>query len=58
MSIRMAAGGVPLWEGLLSVAVVVASIGGVTWVGARVYANSVLRFGARIHLSDALRRSQ
>ena len=57
MSIRMAAGGVPLWQGLLSVVLVLASIAGVTWLGARIYANSVLRFGARIKLSDALRRS-
>ena len=58
MSIRMAAGGVPLWEVLLSVALVLASIAGVAWVGARVYANSVLRFGARIRLVDALRRAR
>jgi ABC-2 type transport system permease protein len=58
MSIRMAAGGVPLWEGLLSVVLVLASIAAVTWVGARIYANSVLRFGARIRLWEALRRSQ
>jgi hypothetical protein len=37
---------------------VLASIAGVAWVGARVYANSVLRFGARIRLVDALRRAR
>ena len=57
MSIRMAAGEVPLWQGLLSVVLVLASIVGVTWLGARIYANSILRFGARIKLTDALRRS-
>jgi ABC-2 type transport system permease protein len=57
MSIRMAAGGVPLWEGLLAIVLVLASIAGVTWLGARIYANSILRFGARIKLTDALRRS-
>jgi ABC-2 type transport system permease protein len=57
MSIRMAAGEVPLWEGLLSIVLVLASIAGVTWLGARIYANSILRFGARIKLTDALRRS-
>jgi ABC-2 type transport system permease protein len=57
MSIRMAAGEVPLWEGLLAIVLVLASIAGVTWLGARIYANSILRFGARIKLSDALRRS-
>jgi ABC-2 type transport system permease protein len=58
MSIRMAAGEVPLWEGLLAIALVLASIVGVTWLGARIYANSILRFGARIKLTDALRRSR
>jgi len=57
MSIRMAAGEVPLWEGLLAVALVLASIIGVTWLGARIYANSILRFGARIRILEALRRS-
>jgi ABC-2 type transport system permease protein len=57
MSIRMAAGEVPLWEGLLAILLVLASIVGVTWLGARIYANSILRFGARIKLTDALRRS-
>jgi ABC-2 type transport system permease protein len=58
MSIRMAAGEVPLWEGLLAIVLVLASIVGVTWLGARIYATSILRFGARIKLSDALRRSR
>jgi ABC-2 type transport system permease protein len=57
MSIRMAAGEVPLWEGLLAIVLVLASIVGMTWLGARIYANSILRFGARIKLTDALRRS-
>ena len=57
MSIRMAAGEVPLWEGLLSILLVLASIAGMTWLGARIYANSILRFGARIRLTDALRRT-
>jgi ABC-2 type transport system permease protein len=56
MSIRMAAGEVPLWQGLLALVLVLASICGVTWLGARIYANSVLRFGARIRILDALRR--
>jgi len=56
MSIRMAAGEVPLWEGLLAILLVLGSIAGVTWLGARIYANSVLRFGARIRIRDALRR--
>ena len=57
MAIRMAAGTVPLWEVLLALALMLGSIAGVTWLGARVYGNSVLRFGARIRLSDARRRA-
>lgn len=57
MPIRIAAGDVPLWQGVLAVALTVASIAGVTWLGARVYANSVLRFGARVRFRDALRRA-
>jgi ABC-2 type transport system permease protein len=58
MSIRMAAGEAPLWQGLLAIVLVLASIAGMTWLGARIYANSVLRFGARIRISDALRQSR
>lgn len=57
MAIRMAAGTVPLWEVLLALALMLGSIAGVTWLGVRVYDNSVLRVGARIRLSDALRRA-
>ncbi len=57
MSIRMAAGGVPVWQVLLALALVLATIAAVTWVAARVYDNSVLRFGARIKLSEAFRRA-
>ena len=57
MPIRIAAGDVPVWQLLLAVALTLATIAAVAWVGARVYANSVLRFGARIRLVDALRRA-
>lgn len=57
MPIRIAAGDVPLWQGVLAVALTLGAIAGVAWLGARVYANSVLRFGARIRVRDALRRA-
>lgn len=57
MPIRIAAGDAPLWQGLLAVALTGASIVGVSWLGGRVYANSVLRFGARVRFRDALRRA-
>ncbi|HXZ99078.1 MAG TPA: ABC transporter permease [Candidatus Binatia bacterium] len=56
MPIRLAYGDAPLWQSALAVLLTLSSIAGVTWAGARVYANSVLRFGARIKLSQALRR--
>jgi ABC-2 type transport system permease protein len=55
MPIRTAAGDAPLWQVLLALALMLVSIAGVAWVAARVYANSVLRFGARVRLLDALR---
>lgn len=58
MPIRMAAGTAPLWQVLASVALTLLSIAAITWVGARIYANSVLRFGARVRFRDALRRPE
>jgi ABC-2 type transport system permease protein len=43
---------------LVAVTLVLASIAAVTWVGAGIYDNSMLRFGARIRIRDALRRAQ
>jgi ABC-2 type transport system permease protein len=57
MPIRIAAGDAPLWQGMLAILLTLISIAGATWLGARVYANSVLRFGARVRLRDALRRT-
>lgn len=55
MPIRMAAGDAPVWQLLLAVALVLASIVGAAWAASRVYANSVLRFGARVPLLEAFR---
>lgn len=56
MPSRMATGEVPSWQVLLAVALALAAAGAMTWLTARMYANSVLRTGARMRLSEALRR--
>ncbi|WP_275290663.1 ABC transporter permease [Amycolatopsis sp. La24] len=56
MPARIALGTVEAWEIALSLALTVALIAVVTWAGARVYRNGVLRVGSRVRLVDALRR--
>ncbi|MCG3750391.1 ABC transporter permease [Amycolatopsis sp. Poz14] len=56
MPARIALGTVEAWEIALSLVLTVALIAVVTWVGARVYRNGVLRVGSRVRLVDALRR--
>jgi ABC-2 type transport system permease protein len=53
MPIRIAAGDAPASQLVLAVALVLASIAGAAWAASRVYANSVLRFGARVPLMQA-----
>lgn len=55
MPIRIAAGDAPAWQVLLAVALELAGIAATAWLAARVYAGSILRFGTRMRLSDALR---
>ncbi len=55
MSLRIATGDAQLWQVALAIVLMVASIGGLTWVAGRMYANSVLRIGKRVQLSDAFR---
>jgi ABC-2 type transport system permease protein len=55
MPMRLAMGGVPVWEAILSVVLVAALIPLLIWVAARIYRNAVLRTGARVKLSQALR---
>lgn len=52
---RMAMGVAPTWQVLLAVVLALAAIAAITWLGGRVYANAVLRTGARVRLRDALR---
>lgn len=55
MPMRLAMGGVPVWEAVVSVGLVVLLIPGLIWVAARIYRNAVMRTGAKVKLRDALR---
>ncbi|MGW6937222.1 ABC transporter permease [Lentzea sp. NPDC054927] len=52
---RMALGVAPTWQVLLSIVFALAAIAAITWLGGKVYANAVLRTGARVKLREALR---
>ncbi|MFL6122997.1 ABC transporter permease [Actinophytocola sp.] len=54
MPMRLAMGGVPVWEAILSVGLVLALIPALVWLSGRIYANAVMRSGARVKLKDAL----
>ena len=53
MTVRMAVGGVPVWQILLSVALMVVTIYGMVQLAGRIYSGSVLRIGPRIRLREA-----
>jgi ABC-2 type transport system permease protein len=55
MPMRLAMGGVPVWEAVVSVGLVVLLIPGLIWFAARIYRNAVMRTGAKVKLRDALR---
>jgi ABC-2 type transport system permease protein len=55
MPMRLAMGGVPVWEAVLSVGLVLALIPLLVWLAGRIYANAVMRSGARVKLRDALK---
>ncbi|MGH3860579.1 ABC transporter permease [Actinokineospora sp.] len=55
MPMRLAMGGVPVWQAALSVALVVALIPALVWLSGRVYRNAVMRSGGKVRLRDALR---
>jgi ABC-2 type transport system permease protein len=55
MPMRLAMGGVPGWEAAVSVVLVAALIPVLIWFAGRIYRNAVLRTGARVKLSQALR---
>lgn len=49
MAVRISGGDVPAWQVGLALALTVAAIVGLTWLAGRVYANSAMRIGARVH---------
>ncbi|MDT7805217.1 MAG: type transport system permease protein [Actinomycetota bacterium] len=55
MPARIATGAATGWEIGLSLGLTVALIALLTWLGGKIYGNSVLRIGSRIKLSEALR---
>ena len=55
MPMRLAMGGVPVWEAVVSVGLVIALIPLLVWLAGRIYANAVMRSGAKVKLRDALR---
>ncbi|HEX6352287.1 ABC transporter permease [Actinophytocola sp.] len=55
MPMRLAMGGVPVWQAALSVGLVLALIPVLVWLAGRIYANAVMRSGGRVKLIDAMR---
>jgi ABC-2 type transport system permease protein len=55
MPIRIALGTVETWEVLVSLGLSIAVIPLLVWGAGRIYSNAVLRTGARVRLSEALR---
>ena len=55
MPMRIAMGGVPAWQLIVSVAGIVVLIPLLVWLAGRIYRNAVVRSGARVRLSDAWR---
>jgi ABC-2 type transport system permease protein len=55
MAVRMAVSPVPFWQVGLAVALIVASIVGLTWLAGRMYTNAAMSIGARVRFMDAFR---
>jgi ABC-2 type transport system permease protein len=55
MPARMATGDAQTWQVVLAVVLMLASIGGMNALAARIYSNSVLRIGSRVRLAEAWR---
>lgn len=56
MPVRMAAGAAAWWQIALAILLMAVAIAGAIWLGARIYTVAVLRTGARVSLTEALRR--
>ncbi len=57
MPMRLAMGGVPVWESIVAVAGILVIIPALIWLSGRIYRNAVVRSGARVKLRDAWRAS-
>ncbi|MEU7789485.1 ABC transporter permease [Amycolatopsis sp. NPDC049159] len=55
MPARISTGAASAWEIGLSLVLTLGTVALLTWLGGRIYGNSVLRIGSRIKLSEALR---
>ena len=53
MPIRLAMGGVPAWQAVLAVVLMLVAIPALVWLSGRMYRNAVMRTGARVKLRDA-----
>ena len=53
MIVRIAHGGVPLWQIVVSVALMVVTVYALVRVAGRIYAGGALRFGGRVRLKEA-----
>lgn len=53
MPMRIALGGVPAWQLIVSVSAIAIAIPVLVWLSGRIYRNAVLRTGARVRLSEA-----
>lgn len=58
MIVRIAHGGVPWWQIVLSVVLTLVAIYGLVQAAGRIYAGSVLRFGGRVRLREAWRGAE
>jgi ABC-2 type transport system permease protein len=55
MPVRMAITDVPPWQIGLAAGLILASIGGLTWLAGRMYSHAAMRIGVRVRLMDAFR---
>jgi ABC-2 type transport system permease protein len=55
MPMRLAMGGEPLWQTLLSLALPLGTVPPLLMLAGRLYRNGVVRTGARVKIRDALR---
>jgi ABC-2 type transport system permease protein len=58
MTVRIAQGGVPAWQIVLSVTLMVVTVYAMVQLAGRIYAGAVLRFGGRLRLKEAWRGAE